>query len=76
MGKTPIIFSSRQNLRPESTQATMRWCFGCARIQDLEPGTTYYYLVSSEQANGISDPGTSGVNQFMTRRADWISAKK
>ena len=46
------------------------------RIQDLEPGTTYYYHVSSEQANGISDPETSGVNQFMTRRADWISAKK
>jgi Purple acid Phosphatase, N-terminal domain len=40
------------------------------RIQDLEPGTTYYYKVSSEQANGISDPATSGVNQFTTRQAD------
>jgi Purple acid Phosphatase, N-terminal domain len=40
------------------------------RIQDLVPGTTYYYKVSSEQANGISDPATSGVNQFTTRQAD------
>lgn len=46
------------------------------RIQDLEPGTTYYYKVSSEQANGISDPATSGVNQFTTRTVDRISAKK
>ncbi len=46
------------------------------RIQDLEPGTTYYYKVSSEQANGISDPATSGVNQFTTRPVDRISAKK
>lgn len=46
------------------------------RIQDLAPGTTYYYKVSSEQANGISDPATSGVNQFTTRPVDRISAKK
>jgi hypothetical protein len=46
------------------------------RIQDLEPGTTYYYKVSSEQASGISDPATSGVNQFTTRPANWMSAKK
>jgi len=46
------------------------------RIQDLEPGTTYYYKVSSEQANGISDPAMSGMNQFTTRSANWISAKK
>lgn len=46
------------------------------RIQDLEPGTTYYYKVSSEQANGISDPATSGVNQFATRPVDRMSAKK
>src|SRR5579864_8522747 len=46
------------------------------RIQDLEPGTTYYYKVSSEQANGISDPATSGLNQFTTRTANWISANK
>jgi phosphodiesterase/alkaline phosphatase D-like protein len=46
------------------------------RIQDLEPGTTYYYNVSSEQATGISDPATSGVNQFTTRPANWMSAKK
>jgi hypothetical protein len=46
------------------------------RIQDLEPGTTYYYNVSSEQATGISDPATSGVNQFTTRPANWMNAKK
>jgi phosphodiesterase/alkaline phosphatase D-like protein len=46
------------------------------RIQDLEPGTTYYYKVSSEQATGASDPATSGVNQFTTRSANWITAKK
>jgi hypothetical protein len=46
------------------------------RIQDLEPGTTYYYKVSSEQANGIPDPETSRVNQFTTRTSDWMSAKK
>ena len=46
------------------------------RIQDLDPGTTYYYKVSSEQANGTLDPATSGVNQFTTRSADSISANK
>ena len=46
------------------------------RIQDLDPGTTYYYKVSSEQANGTLDPATSGVNQFTTRSANSISAKK
>ena len=46
------------------------------RIQDLEPGTTYYYKVSSEQANGISDPAASGLNQFTTHPVDRISAKK
>jgi phosphodiesterase/alkaline phosphatase D-like protein len=46
------------------------------RIQDLEPGTTYYYKVSSEQATGISDPAMSSVNQFSTRPANWMSATK
>jgi hypothetical protein len=46
------------------------------RVDNLKPGTTYYYKVSSEQAGGISDPVTSGVNQFTTRPANWISAKK
>jgi phosphodiesterase/alkaline phosphatase D-like protein len=46
------------------------------RMDGLQPGTTYYYKVSSEQATGISDPATSGVNQFTTRPANWTSAKK
>jgi hypothetical protein len=46
------------------------------RIQDLEPGTTYYYKVSSEQATGIPDRLTSGVNKFTTRSTNWMSASK
>lgn len=46
------------------------------RMDDLQPGTKYYYKVSSEQANGISDPVTSGVNQFTTRSINWMSASK
>src|SRR3984957_17451744 len=40
------------------------------RMHDLEPGTTYYYKVSSKQADGVSDPATSGVSQFTTRPSD------
>jgi phosphodiesterase/alkaline phosphatase D-like protein len=40
------------------------------RMDGLQPGTTYYYKVSSEQATGISDPATSGVNQLTTRPAN------
>jgi hypothetical protein len=46
------------------------------RMNDLEPGTTYYYKVSSRQANGISDPATSPVSQFTTQPANRTSAKK
>jgi phosphodiesterase/alkaline phosphatase D-like protein len=74
-GKDPnhLEFTAKSPTRinPGHTEMVFR-----VRIQDLDPGTTYYYKVSSEQANGISDPATSGVNQFTTRRADWISAKK
>src|SRR6202051_4529901 len=31
------------------------------RMGDLEPGTTYYYKVSSRQADGILDPAASAV---------------
>lgn len=40
------------------------------RMYDLEPATTYYYKVSSKQADGISDPATSDVKQFTTRPAN------
>ena len=46
------------------------------RMNDLEPGTTYYYKVSSRQANGISDPATSTVSQFTTQLTNRMSAKK
>jgi hypothetical protein len=46
------------------------------RMPNLEPGTTYYYKVSSEQANGKPDPATSGVNQFTTQPTNPMSAKQ
>jgi phosphodiesterase/alkaline phosphatase D-like protein len=46
------------------------------RMYDLEPGTTYYYKVSSRQADGIFDPATSAVNQVTTRPANRVSAEK
>ena len=46
------------------------------RMNDLEPGTTYYYKVSSTQATGISDPATSAVSQFTTQPINRMSAKK
>ena len=46
------------------------------RVNDLQPDTTYYYKVSSTQADGTSDPVTSSVRQFNTRPTDQISAEK
>jgi len=46
------------------------------RMDSLQPGTTYYYKVSSEQANGIPDRLASGVNTFTTRSTNWMSASK
>jgi phosphodiesterase/alkaline phosphatase D-like protein len=46
------------------------------RMDSLQPGTTYYYKVSSEQANGIPDRLASGVNKFTTRSTNWMSASK
>jgi Purple acid Phosphatase, N-terminal domain len=34
------------------------------RIEGLKAGTTYYYTVASEEANGIRDGVTSAVKQF------------
>ena len=36
------------------------------RIDDLKPQTTYYYTVTSEEANGTSDGVKSTVNKFIT----------
>jgi phosphodiesterase/alkaline phosphatase D-like protein len=46
------------------------------RMPNLQPDTTYYYKVYSEQANGVSDPAMSGVNQFTTRPTNRMSANK
>jgi hypothetical protein len=37
-------------------------------LQDLKPGTTYFYWVESLQADGNSDGGRSGVSRFTTPR--------
>ena len=68
-----LEFTSKSPTRTNPSHSEMVFR---VRIQDLKPGTTYYYKVSSEQATGISDPATSGLNQFTTRPADWISAKR
>jgi len=46
------------------------------RMDGLEPGTTYYYKVSSQQATGAPDPLTSGMNKFTTRSTNCMSASK
>jgi phosphodiesterase/alkaline phosphatase D-like protein len=38
------------------------------RIAGLKPGTTYYYKVTSTEANDTSDGAESGVGQFTTPR--------
>jgi hypothetical protein len=45
------------------------------RVNDLQPGTTYYYRVSSQQANGASDPGTSDVKKFRTQPANQTASQ-
>jgi len=74
-GKDPnhLEFTTKSPTRinPSHSEMVFR-----VRIQDLDPGTTYYYKGSSEQATGIPDPATSRVNQFTTRTANWMSAKK
>ena len=46
------------------------------RMNHLQPETTYYYWVSSTQADGTSDPVTSSVQQFNTQPINRISADK
>jgi phosphodiesterase/alkaline phosphatase D-like protein len=74
-GKDPnhLEFTAKSPTRinPSHSEMVFR-----VRIQDLAPGTTYYYKVSSEQATGIPDQLTSGVNKFTTRSTNWMSASK
>src|ERR1700756_4384318 len=39
------------------------------RVDDLQPQTTYYYWVTSEGADGVTDPVQSAVSQFTTPAA-------
>ena len=74
-GKDPnhleLTAKSPTRINPTHSEMVFR-----VRIQNLEPGRTYYYKVSSEQATGIPDRLTSGVNKFTTRSTDWINANK
>jgi hypothetical protein len=74
-GKDPnhLGFTAQSPLRinPSHSEMVFR-----VRMPNLEPGTTYYYKVSSEQANGKPDPATSGVNQFTTQPTNPMSAKQ
>ena len=68
-GKDPnrldLTAKSPTRINPSHNQMVFR-----VRMDGLEPQTTYYYKVSSEQATGIPDPANSGVNQFATRPTD------
>jgi hypothetical protein len=74
-GKDPnhldLTVESPTRINPGHSEMVFR-----VRMDDLEPGTTYYYKVSSKQANGISDPATSAVSQFTTQPTNRMSAKK
>src|SRR5882757_9363722 len=74
-GKDPdhldLTAESPTRINPSHSQMTFR-----VRMHDLKPATTYYYKVYSEQANGVSDPATSVVNQFTTQPNNRMSAKK
>jgi len=53
--KSPI------RLNPDHPSTVFR-----VRLDDLKPGTTYYYRVSSMEANGTDDGTKSAVKQFTT----------
>jgi hypothetical protein len=46
------------------------------RIDKLLPDTTYYYKVSSRQADGIVDSAPNAVGRFTTTATNPMSAKK
>jgi hypothetical protein len=53
--KSPI------RLNPDHASTIFR-----VRLDDLKPGTTYYYTVGSMEANGTDDGTKSAVKQFTT----------
>ena len=55
------IAKSPMRLNPAHPSTIFR-----VRVEGLKPGTTYYYTVESEEANGKSDGVKSTVKQFTT----------
>jgi hypothetical protein len=74
-GKDPnhlnLTAESPTRINPSHSEMVFR-----VRVHDLEPGSTYYYQVFSEQATGAADPVISGVNQFTTRPSNEMTANK
>ena len=74
-GKDPnhlgFTAKSPTRINPSHSEMVFR-----VRMDGLEPGTTYYYKVTSEQATGTPDRQTSSVNEFTTRSTNWMSANK
>ncbi len=60
-----LTAQSPTRINPSHSEMVFR-----VRMNKLQPGTTYYYKVSSIQANGVFDPATSAVSQFTTRAAN------
>ena len=74
-GKDPshldLTAESPTRINPSHSEMVFR-----VRMDGLQPETTYYYKVFSKQADGVSDPATSAVNQFTTRPTNRMSAEK
>jgi hypothetical protein len=74
-GKDPnhldLTAASPTRINPARSDMVFR-----VRMNHLQPETTYYYWVSSTQADGTSDPVTSPVRQFNTRPTSPMSAEK
>ena len=66
-----LMAVSPTRINPAHTDMVFR-----VRMNDLQPDTTYYYTVSSTQADGTPDPVASAVQQFKTRPTNETSAEK
>ena len=62
--KSPI------RLNPDHRSTVFR-----VRLDNLKPGTTYYYMVGSVEANGTDDGAKSAVKQFTTPRESHRSGR-
>lgn len=64
-GKDPTNLSQTAKSHIRLNQSHAQTVFR-VRVDGLDPHTTYYYKVDSEQANGTRDGVTSPVNKFST----------